>query len=104
MTVFVPNLGKNTKVVHKDSFGIKFQYVLPCDETFPNKSFKSKNKWYYAKQFEVKYQYGFENLILNAYKRTKIEMMMELNSHKINNLVKKQSTLQSLKYYQLSLF
>ena len=78
---FLPNDDKNCRL-EELPFGLRLVYILSCPETYPKRSFISKNKWYVKRYIDIPYTNCMSNAILQAYLYLKRDTMLELALYK----------------------
>ncbi len=78
---FLPNDDKNCRLKELPD-GLRIIYILSCPETYPKRSFKSKNKWYVKRYYDLKYTNNMSNVISQAYLYLKRDTMLELALYK----------------------
>ena len=98
----IPNIDKNVRLQEEES-GLRMFYTLPSTESFPYKTFQSKNKWYYRTELFIPYNINMSKRIHFAYMYLKSRSMLVLAEWKqveINNKVNdlKELTLQFKTY------
>jgi len=85
----LPNIGRNASYSISNK-GIIIRLVFQCKPCFPYKSFKNKNRYYYAKSILVPYQSNMVQAIWDGYYLLKASMLREINKYKISQLTSKE--------------
>lgn len=78
---FLPNDDKNCRLEELPN-GLRVVYILSCPETYPKRTFKSKNKWYVKRYIDILYTNNMSNVIFQAYLHLKRDTMLELALYK----------------------